>query len=259
MSRSRRRSATPSDAGHLATNPVGAIDAPARDDSVERAAWTADEVRRFLNASSTDRLAAIWRLALATGLRRGELLGLQWDDLDLDAGTVSVARQILVRPRPVAGASRVYVRETTKSRRRRVVRFDRATTAMLRRWKVTQAAERLTFGPAWRNDGGLGIVASWIVTEPDGAVINPETILGRWRSVVRTAGVPAIPLHGARHSFAETALRAGARLDVVSRQLGHASIATTANIYLHDGDDSGSEVAELLATVFDARGGNLGE
>jgi integrase len=55
------------------------------------------------------------------------------------------------------------------------------------------------------------------------------------------------------------ALRAGARLDVVSRQLGHASIATTANIYLHDADDSANEVAELLATVFDARGGNLGE
>jgi integrase len=55
------------------------------------------------------------------------------------------------------------------------------------------------------------------------------------------------------------ALRAGARLDVVSRQLGHASIATTANINLHDADDSANEVAELLATVFDARGGNLGE
>lgn len=245
--------------GHLATNPVLAVDPPARDDSVERAAWTTDEVRTFLGASSTDRLAAIWRLALATGLRRGELLGLQWDDLDLDAGTVSVARQILVRPRPVAGAPRVYVRETTKSRRRRVVRLDRATAAMLRRWKVDQASERLRFGPAWRADGGLGIAASWIVTEPDGAVINPETLLGRWRSAVKTAGVPAIPLHGARHSYAETALRAGARLDVVSRQLGHASIATTANIYLHDADDSASEVAELLATVFDARGGNLGE
>ena len=164
--------------GHLTTNPVLAVDPPARDDSVERAAWTAEEVRTFLDASSTDRLAAIWRLALATGLRRGELLGLQWDDLDLDAGTVAVARQILVRPRPVAGEPRVYTRETTKSRRRRVVRFDRTTAAMLRRWKADQAAERLTFGPAWRDDGGLGIAASWIVTEPDGAVINPETILG---------------------------------------------------------------------------------
>jgi integrase len=59
----------------------------------------------------------------------------------------------------------------------------------------------------------------------------------------------------ARHSYAKTALRAGARLDVASRQLGHASIATTANIYLYDADDSAGEVVELLATVFDARGG----
>jgi Phage integrase family len=118
-------------------------------------------------------------------------------------------------------------------------------------WFVTR---RLTLGPAWRADGGPGIETSWIVTEQDGAVINPETILGRWRSVVRTAGVPAIPLHGARPSNAETALRAGARPDVVSRQLGHASISTTANIYLHDADDSASEAAELLASVRRALG-----
>lgn len=89
------------------------------------------------------------------------------------------------------------------------------------------------------------------MTEPDGAVINPETFLGRWQTVVKAAGVPSIPLHGARHSYAELSLAAGARLDVVSRQLGHASIATTANIYLHDADESGLGVADLLGGVFD--------
>jgi integrase len=109
--------------GHIVANPVSTVDPPARDDSVERIAWSADEVRSFLQVASGDRLGAAWRLALATGLRRGELVGLRWNDLELDAGTVTVARQVLVRVR-TDGGPRLYVRETTKSRRRRVVRFD---------------------------------------------------------------------------------------------------------------------------------------
>ena len=241
--------------GHIAMNPADAVNPPARDDSVERTAWTTAEVRRFLEAAGSDRLAGIWRLALATGLRRGELLGLQWSDIDLDAGAVTVARQVLVRPRAVQGTPRIYVRPTTKSRRRRVVRFDRTTAAALRSWKAAQDADRLAFGPAWRTDGRLGTVAPWVVTEADGSVIAPETLLGRWQRLVATIDVPAITLHGARHSYAEAALGAGARLDVVSRQLGHASISTTANIYLHDGDESGTEAAELIAQILDGPSG----
>lgn len=74
------------------------------------------------------------------------------------------------------------------------------------------------------------MAAEWVVTEADGAVIAPETLLGRWQWLVGSIDVPSIPLHGARHFYAEAALGAGARLDVVSRQLGHASISTTANI-----------------------------
>ncbi len=78
--------------GHLVVNVADAVDPPAREDSVERTAWTRDEVRRF-----------IWRLALATGLRRGELTGLRWDDLD--DGAVHVRRQVLVRPEPSGGSA----------------------------------------------------------------------------------------------------------------------------------------------------------
>jgi integrase len=100
--------------GHLVVNPVHAVDRPARDDSVERAAWNRDQVRAFLDeVASRDRLHAIWRLALATGLRRGELLGLWWDDVD--EGSVHVRRQVLLRPRAVQGARRLYVRETLRA------------------------------------------------------------------------------------------------------------------------------------------------
>jgi integrase len=231
--------------GHLLANPAAAVDPPARDDSVERVAWTQDEVRRFLQTSAGDRLHAVWRLALATGARRGELLGVTWDNVD--ERSVLIARQVLVRPS--GGRGRVYVRTTTKTRRVRRVRFDEETAAALRKWKVEQDAERLAFGPPWKRDGGLGIQADWMVTEPDGGVIHPDTLLARWKKLVKAAGVTPIGLHGARHSYAEIALSAGVRLDVVSRQLGHASIATTANVYSHDSDEAASEAAELVARM----------
>jgi integrase len=91
------------------------------------------------------------------------------------------------------------------------------------------------------------------VTEPDGVVVHPDTLRARWRRLAESAGVPGIPLHGARHSYAMLALGAGVRLDVVSRQLGHASIATTGNIYTHDSDEAAAEAAATLAGVLDGR------
>jgi integrase len=235
--------------GHLAVSPVMAVDPPARDDSVERVAWTRDEVRAFLNVAGSDRLHAVWRLALATGVRRGELLGLTWDDVNERA--ILVARQVLVRP--AGGMNRVYLREQTKSRRTRSVRIDDATTSGLRRWRAEQAEERLAFGGPWKSDGGLGVEAAWLVTEPDGGVVHPDTLLARWKRLVEVAGVTPIGLHGARHSYAELALAAGVRLDVVSRQLGHASISTTADVYSHDSDESATEAAELVARMIEER------
>ena len=142
-----------------------------------------------------------------------------------------------------------YIRETTKTRRARKVRFDAATEAALRRWKVEQAKEQLIFGGAWKDTGGLGVEAPWVVTEPDGVVIHTDTLTRRFRRLARAAGVPEIPLHGLRHSYAELALGAGVRLDVVSRQLGHSSIATTGNIYTHDTDEAAAEAAEKVAGV----------
>jgi integrase len=231
--------------GHLVASPVAAVDPPARDDSTERVAWNREEVRRFLEVASVDRLHAVWRLALASGLRRGELLGLTWDDLD--DGSVHVRRQVLLRPDGRA----LYVRETTKSRRARRVRLDAATGVGLRRWRAEQSAERLAFGAPWRTDGGhrLATEGAWIVTKPNGYILEPDTLLRRWKALVRAADVTPITLHGARHSYATLALDGGARLDVVSRQLGHASIAITADVYGHPDDEAAAVAAQALGEI----------
>jgi integrase len=112
-------------------------------------------------------------------------------------------------------------------------------------WEVQQGVEKLAFGPAWHVDGGLGLERA-IVTEADGTVVHPDTLLGRWKRLVKVAGVPVIPLHGARHSYAELALSSGVRLDVVSRTLGHSSSGFTADQYSHDNDEAATEAAEIV-------------
>lgn len=112
--------------------------------------------------------------------------------------------------------------------------------------------ERLACGPAygkWREHGGLGVDAAWVVTETDGYVVNPDTLLRRWRALVKRAGVKPIPLHGARHSYATLALAAGVRLDIVSKQLGHSSVAITADVYGHADDKALEEAARKVADV----------
>jgi integrase len=89
------------------------------------------------------------------------------------------------------------------------------------------------------------------MTEPDGSVVHPDTLLARWKRLVKFAGVTPIGLHGARHSYAELALAAGVRLDVVSRQLGHSSIAVTGDIYTHDSDEAAAEAAERLGRAIE--------
>jgi integrase len=116
---------------------------------------------------------------------------------------------------------------------------------------VEQSQERLAFGAPWKTDGGLGVEGAWIVTEADGGVVHPDTLLGRWRRLGKGAGVRAIPLHGARHSYVELALSSGVRLDVVSRAIGDASTAFTADQYAHDSDEAATEAAERVARAIE--------
>jgi integrase len=230
--------------GYVLSNVVGAVDPPNKDDSQQRRAWNGSEVRRFLAVAAEDRLHAVWRLFLASGARRGEICGLRWEDVQ--GARLQISRQVLVRPTRGWDEDRVYVRETTKSGRVRTVTVDQRTESELRRWKAEQGRERLAFGAAYK-DG------RWIVSEADGATVHPDTLSARWRRLEKRAGVPPIGLHGARHTHATLALAAGARLDVVSRGLGHASVAITADVYGHPDEEAAAKAAELVARAFEGR------
>lgn len=224
--------------GYVLRNVVALTKPPETDDSKVREAFSLEEVRSLL--AQPDRLSPIWRLFLETGARRGEIAGLR--DEDIDGSRIRIRRQALVRPTRAWDEDRVYIRPTTKSHKDRTVVVSDEMVAVLRRWEVQRTKEKLAFGPAYRDDG-------WFAVEPDGSRIQPDTLSSRFRGLEKRAGVPHRGLHACRHTHAELALAAGTRLDIVSKQLGHASVAITADVYGHPDEEALTEAARKVGTV----------
>ncbi len=194
---------------------------PAKVPRVERRVWAPEELRRFLAALAADRLAALWQLDCTTGLRRSELLGLPWTALDLGAGELAVVQRLVV----VEGKPEIRLgTKTPKSARR--ISIDPATVAMLRAHRKAQATERLAWGPAW-TDHGL------VFTREDGTPLRPRQVARSFDRLVAAAGLPALTMHGLRHSYATAGLAGGVDLKVMSERLGHANVAITADLYTH--------------------------
>lgn len=146
---------------------------------------TIEEAERLLDVIRDDRLEAFWICALTLGLRRGELLGLRWDDIDFAGGLLAV-RQTLQR---ADGSLRFVDPKTDRSRR--VVPVPEPTLAALRRHRRAQAAEQLAAGKRWRN---LGLVFPSTIGTP----IEPGNLSTRWRATRKRAGLDWLRLHDLR-------------------------------------------------------------
>lgn len=198
--------------------------------------WTAEECQAFLKRMRDDRLINLYHLMIVTGVRRGEAVGLRWEDVDLVGGCLFVIQQIT----DVNGRSVV---STPKTRRgQRLVPIDRESVGMLRRHQETQTLERAAWGPGW-NDLGL------VFTRENGTPLRPEYVTRHFQHLVAQAGLPAIRLHDLRHTSASLALAAGVDLKVVSERLGHSQLAITADLYTHVNRGLGTAAAEQIAAV----------
>lgn len=205
--------------GRVVRNVADLADPP-KPPRAEMKVWAPVEVRAFLDSVRDDRVYAAWLLVATTGMRRGEVLGLRWSDLDLDAGRLSVAQTLTVV------GSKVRVSEPKTAKGRRTVALDPATVAALRGHRVRQAEERLALGPTWREHG---LVFTWY----DGGPIHPERF-SKWFEVrAIRSGLPRIRLHDLRHSYATAALAANVSAKVVSERLGHAKVGITLDVYSH--------------------------
>jgi integrase len=222
----------------LAARNVALQATPPRPQTKEMRTWTAAEVRAFLAHVEGDRLYAAYVLAATTGLRRGELLGLRWRDLDLSAGRLSVTQTLL------SVNYRVSFSTPKTAAGRRSVALDPATVAALRAHRVAMLEERLALGLGAPMEGALAFTAI------DGTPLHPSQFSDRFDRLVKAAGVPRIRFHDLRHTHATLALQAGVHPKVVQERLGHSSIAVTLGTYSHVipamEEEAASKVAALV-------------
>ena len=199
--------------GYLVRNVAEAADPPAAR-TPEQKVWSPQELGAFLAYVRDDRLYALWLLVATTGMRRGELAGLRWVDIDFDHATVSPTIPRVVVDHEVHDSAP----KTERARRR--LALDPVTLAALQAQRQRQAEDRQAVGARYRDHG-------YVFTWPDGRPLHPENIANWFEQHTRAAGLPRIRLHDVRHSYATAALKAGISAKVISERLGHASVAFT--------------------------------
>ena len=225
--------------GLVVRNAAALVDPP-RQVKRETRYLTTNEAQRLADALAGDRLETLVIVALTTGLRRGEMCGLHWRDVDLDRGRLTVAGQYAR-----VDGEWVWVEPKTDTSARTLV-LPPFVVEVLRRHRTRQLEERLVAGPAWED---------WNLVFPgmNGRPQHGDSLLHRFQKRLDRLGLPRVTLHGLRHTAATMLLARGMTLGELQKYLGHSQIALTADLYAHAAPEIFQSAAERMEAIFAAR------
>jgi integrase len=203
--------------------------------------WTPGQTGVFLDRADRHRLYALYHLAAFHGLRRGELCGLVWENLDLGAEVVRVGgnRVRISWSEIEEGAAKTEASDGA-------IPLDRATIRVLRRHKAVQDAARLEMGPGWQDSGK-------VFTCEDGSALHPDEVSKQFLQLAFEAGLPPIRLHDLRHGAATLMLAGGAEMKLVQELLRHSSITITSDTYTSVLPQMAKDAAEAAAALVPRR------
>ncbi len=225
-------------AGLVPRNVARLMNPPCHGAAPEQRCWNEHQLRKFLRVAIEHRLGpAVW-LAAMTGMRRGEVLGLRWSDIDLDASTLSIRRSVSCT------GYQVHTTATKTRTSRRAIDLDESTVTVLREWQQTQRTELGTARPD-----------ATVFTRLDGQPVHPHALSQTFDRLQRPAGVPTIRLHDLRHTHATLMLKHGVPLKVVSERLGHSTPAFTMAVYQHVLPGMQRDAADIFARLVASAGG----
>lgn len=213
---------------------VGTLVSPPVSRRAEIRPLAPEQARTLLAAARGDRLEALYAVAVALGLRQGEALGLRWQDVDLDTGTLTVRRSLQRIPKPLRGpddggyGEHYRLVEPKTSRSRRTLTMPAIVMAALRDHRVRQRKEQLAAGPAWQGER-WGLVFATTIGTP----LDARNVSHRFEALLVRAGLPRVRFHDLRHSAATLMLAQGVSPRVIMETLGHSQIAMTMNLYAH--------------------------
>lgn len=166
---------------------------------------------------------------------RGEVLGVRWKDIDLDAGELAIVQTVT----NVDGKLTIGSPKTSTSKR--VIYLDERTASMMRQHRRRQREDQVAMGPDWGHEGDLAF------TDEAGMPVRTEWFSKEFGRLVAASGVPRIRLHDVRHTYATLALKAGVHPKVVSERHGHSTIAITLDLYSHVTPGVARGAADLVA------------
>lgn len=222
-------------------NPASEAELPKVDDHAYRevGTWTMGELVEFLDATRHHELFAVYHVAAWTGLRRGELCGLKWRDVDLEGGKLTVRRsRAVVGKQVVEGPPKTH-------QARRTVTFLPETAQVLREQHKRQAARKLALA-------GEGEGFDYVFSTQTGGPLHPDYVTRTFAAAVKLAGARRLTFHGLRHTHATLLMEQGVPLKAISDRLGHSTVALTANLYQHVSVGLQEQVAESFGAAMAA-------
>ena len=208
--------------GYIRFNPADGCTLP-RIERTEIKPLDESEISAFLEASKDSKYAIIYRVAIFTGMRQGELLGLTWDCVDFKNGTVTINKQL----QRLRGGSGGYHLVAPKNDKPRIITPAETVMQLLRKQKAWQAEWKLKLGAAWENERNL------VFTNELGGNLAPQTVYANFKRIAEGIGRPDARFHDLRHTYAVAALRAGDNIKAVQEALGHHTAAFTLDTYAH--------------------------
>ncbi|WP_016909111.1 tyrosine-type recombinase/integrase [Streptomyces xiaopingdaonensis] len=223
----------------LLTRNVASLVEPSRVTARELSPWTLDETLTFLGAARKDPLYAAFVLAVTMGLRRGEIVGLRWSDVDLEN------RVLYVRQQTQRRRGELYS-DGPKGRRSRAIPLPAMCVAPLRWHRMRQAAAKRKAGEKWQD-------SAYVFTTGTGRPVEPRNVYQSFTRVANSAGLRVIRLHDARHGCATLLVAAGVPPRVVMEILGHSQISITMDVYTHVVQDTQREAISHMDRMLKRR------
>lgn len=223
--------------GLIPSNPTDAVDPP-RPARKEMQTLTAEQIRMLVGVLDGDPLGPLYRLAIYTGCRRGELVALRWQDVDLESGTIRITRTAQLVGNEVRWS------EPKTARSRRVIPLPAQAVTMLRQHRRRQLEERLANALVYEDQ-------DLVFARSDGRPWNPGHVTQHWALVLKKAGLPHVRLHDLRHTHATLLLEAGIHPKVVSERLGHSTTTLTLDTYSHVLPTLQKEAANAIEAVLE--------
>jgi integrase len=223
------------------SNPAQAVEVPKKQEEDKLHTWNKKQVNKFLARASDHRYYMVFFLAVNTGMRKGELLGIKWEDIDFNKKRIEVKRQairtdkgtILKKPKTKAG--------------NRIIPVTDNVIKKLKKHKIRQSENKLALGSNYKDK-------DLVNCNKIGDLINPVTAYTEFKEIIRSIKLPDIRLHDLRHTFSTLFLEAGGNIKTLQQILGHSSISVTMDTYSHVTDEMLDSAAKNIVSMYKIAG-----